>query len=128
MRCRDRGWRPNAVQGLERRSSNQATNDGLRGRFELRSWPCAEKRQPVVGLFSSQGRECGDGIGSDRAPRHRENVQSTIELFFGQSTVVDVTVLDDHLTNGLAFLKCLLGNRGRILVANVAVQRCDYRW
>jgi hypothetical protein len=37
---------------------HKATNDGLRGRFELRSWPCAEKRQPVVGLFSRQGHQC----------------------------------------------------------------------
>ena len=61
----------------------------------------------------------------DGPASHSENVQSRIELLFGQRAVGDVPVLDHDLADGLFLFECLLGHGSGILVADVAIQRRD---
>ena len=65
------------------------------------------------------------GSDSDRPSGHSQNVESRVKLLLAESAVGNVAVLDDHLTNGLTLLEGLLGYRGGVLIADVAVQRRD---
>ena len=58
---------------------------------------------------------------------HRQHVEGLVELILGQRPVSDVARFQHHVPDGLALLQRLLGHRGGVLVADVAVQRGDDR-
>ena len=58
---------------------------------------------------------------------HRQDVEGGVELLAGELAGLDETALEHDRLDRLALLERLLGDRGRLLVADVLVQRGDDR-
>src|SRR3954447_12421920 len=59
--------------------------------------------------------------------RHRQHIQDTVELGFGDLALVDIPAFEHNLLDRLVFFQCLLRDLRRLVIADVVVERCDDR-
>ena len=145
---RESGWRVDAqnsssgAYGIPQAlpGSKMASADDWRTNPATRSSGAWATSRAGTATRAVRGRTSSTATGTDRegaavppavllarGARHGQDVERRVELLLGDPSVVDEPHLQDDLADRLAFGQRLLGDGGRVLVAQVAVQRRDDR-